>query len=353
LKGQRFRWCFGGIQILRRHWRLMLPGRPNARNRMSGGQRWAYLSGALQWYGDLVALLFYVFLLVGAANVALGGGLLFRKLTGFLLAAIPLLVLLGFVRAVALLRRGTGASWRDAFGAFMIWQATGLVVARASVQGLFAKEAEFLRTPKTAGEAKWWDAIRGNLAETALALLGVIGIVGSLAHPSGYGAALTAALLVWPTVAYGGAPVNSLSAQRAALPPELRARRRTESERVRTARRVTFAAAGMAAVGAAAAVAIALLSPGNSPVRTPSLLQPARGQHAQAPSGPGHAPGGSPKPSAATQSGSAPPSSSRPTSSSAPSASTAPASSSLTPSTRSTPSNAPSLSATSSVSTAP
>ena len=28
LKGQRFRWCFGGIQILRRHWRLMLPGRP-------------------------------------------------------------------------------------------------------------------------------------------------------------------------------------------------------------------------------------------------------------------------------------------------------------------------------------
>ena len=24
LKGQRFRWCFGGIQILRRHWRSML-----------------------------------------------------------------------------------------------------------------------------------------------------------------------------------------------------------------------------------------------------------------------------------------------------------------------------------------
>ncbi len=26
LKGQRFRWCFGGIQILRRHWRSLLPG---------------------------------------------------------------------------------------------------------------------------------------------------------------------------------------------------------------------------------------------------------------------------------------------------------------------------------------
>jgi hypothetical protein len=48
--------------------------------------------------------------MVGAGNVTLGGGLLFRKLTGFLVAAIPMLVLLGLVRAVALLRRGTDAS---------------------------------------------------------------------------------------------------------------------------------------------------------------------------------------------------------------------------------------------------
>ena len=145
LKGQRFRWCFGGIQILRRHWRLMMPGRASKANRMDQGQRWAYLSGAVQWYGDLLAVMFFLFLLLGAGNVALGGGLLFRKLSGFLLAAIPLLAVLGLARAVALLRRGTGASWRDALGAFMIWQSTSIVVARASVQGLFAKEAEFLQ----------------------------------------------------------------------------------------------------------------------------------------------------------------------------------------------------------------
>jgi cellulose synthase/poly-beta-1,6-N-acetylglucosamine synthase-like glycosyltransferase len=280
LKGQRFRWCFGGIQILRRHWRLMLPGRPTRRNRMSGGQRWAYLSGALQWYGDLVALLFFGFLLVGAANVAFGGGLLFRKLTGFLLAAIPMLVALGFVRAVALLRRGTGASWRDAFGAFMIWQSTGLVVARASVQGLFAREAEFLRTPKTAEDAHWWDAVRGNPGETLLALLGLAGIVAALSNPSGYGSALTAALLAWPTIAYGSAPVNSISAQRAALPPQLRARRSTEHERYRTARRVTYALGGLTAAGVAAAVAVSLLTPGSGPVRTPQLVGPAKGHDA-------------------------------------------------------------------------
>ncbi len=277
LKGQRFRWCFGGIQILRRHWRSMLPGRVHDGNRMTLGQRWAYLSGALQWYGDLLALLFYLFLLVGAANVTFGAGLLLRKLTGFLLAAIPVLVALGLVRAVALLRRGTGASWRDAFGAFMIWQATSLVVARASVQGLFAREAEFLRTPKTAEQARWWDAVRGNLAETGLALLGVAAIAGALTRAGSYGGVLTACLLVWPTIAFLSAPINSLGAQRAALPEQLQARRKTESTRYRTARRATFAVAGLAGAGTAIAAAVALLGPGGQQVVTPQLVGPARG----------------------------------------------------------------------------
>jgi hypothetical protein len=73
LNGQRYRWCFGGIQILRMHWRSMIPGRPNRANHLDAGQRWAYLAGALQWYGDLL-------------------GQLFRKLTVFLVAAVPVMV---------------------------------------------------------------------------------------------------------------------------------------------------------------------------------------------------------------------------------------------------------------------
>ena len=77
LKGQRYRWCFGGIQILRMHWRSMIPGRPGRANHLTVSQRWAYLAGALQWYGDLLGLLFLIFLLAGAANLATGGGQLF------------------------------------------------------------------------------------------------------------------------------------------------------------------------------------------------------------------------------------------------------------------------------------
>jgi cellulose synthase/poly-beta-1,6-N-acetylglucosamine synthase-like glycosyltransferase len=270
LKGQRFRWCFGGIQILRMHWRAMLPGGDPA-NRLTVGQRWAYLSGALQWYGDLVALVFYFFLLGGAVNIALGGGLLFRKLTPFLLAAIPALVLLGFVRAVALIRRGTGASWSDAIGAFFVWQSTSLVVARASVQALFARKAEFLRTPKTGADTHALDAVRGNKGETLLAVLGAAGIVAALLHADTISGPLLAGLLLLPTAAYASAPVNSLAAQRTTLPTVLEQRRRIELRRGRYVRRSAAALAGAGTIAGVAVVVLGLLVPGGRDVQPPRL----------------------------------------------------------------------------------
>jgi cellulose synthase/poly-beta-1,6-N-acetylglucosamine synthase-like glycosyltransferase len=277
LKGQRYRWCFGGIQILRMHWRSMLPGRQTPHNRMSTGQRWSYLAGAVQWYGDLLGLLFLVFLLAGAANLATGGGQLFRKLTAFLVATVPVLVLLGLIRAVALLRRGTGASWRDALGAFFIWQSTSLVVARASVVALFAGKAAFLRTPKTSEQAKWWQALRANWAESALALLGIIAIGGALSRATELAGALLAGLLLFPTLGLAAAPVNSWAAQRAALPADLRAWRTSEWRRTADRRAFVRGAAtgGILTVGAVVVAAVALmLTPSKHPVQSPSLVAP-------------------------------------------------------------------------------
>jgi cellulose synthase/poly-beta-1,6-N-acetylglucosamine synthase-like glycosyltransferase len=299
LKGQRFRWCFGGIQILRRNWRWLLPGASNPRNRLTPGQRWAYFSGALQWYGDLLGFVFFLFLLAGAINIAAGGGLLFRKLSGFLVATIALLVAIGLVRAIALLRRSTRASWRDALGAFLIWQSTSLTTARASVQALYAKEAEFLRTPKTGEEAQFWDAVRANRGETLFGLVGIAGIAASLTEPLGYAGPLTALLLLWPTIAYISAPLNSLAAQRAALPPELRERRRSEFLRTRGARRATAAAGGLALGGVAVAAVLSLLAPGNVQVNGPQIIGPVRGSPTPTPTAsPSDSATGSPSPSA-------------------------------------------------------
>jgi len=180
-----------------------------------------------------------------AANLATGGGQLFRKLTVFLVSAVPVMVLLGLVRAITLLRRGTGASWRDAIGAFFIWQSTSLVVARASVLGLFAKKAAFLRTPKTSEQTRWWEALRANWAESILALFGFIGIGAALTRANQLSGPLLAGLLLFPTLGLAAAPVNSWAARRAALPAWLRDRRSTEYRHDRRA-----FAAGVATGGA-------------------------------------------------------------------------------------------------------
>src|SRR6516165_7331522 len=294
LKGQRYRWCFGGIQILRMHWRSMIPGRPNRANHLMAAQRWAYLAGALQWYGDLMSLLFFIFLLAGAANLATGGGQLFRKLTIFLVSAVPVMVLLGLVRAVALLRRGTGASWRDALGAFFIWQSTSLVVARASVVGLFARKAAFLRTPKTSERAKWWEALRANWAESTLAALGLVGIGLAVSQITRLAAPLLAAMLLFPTAGYAAAPFNSWAAQRASLPQWLRDRRRTESQRDRRAFAAGAATGGVVAVAAVVVGALVLLLTPSKHVQTPNLVGPAQG-HTSTPH-PHHSPTPSPTP---------------------------------------------------------
>jgi glycosyltransferase involved in cell wall biosynthesis len=279
LKGQRYRWCFGGIQILRMHWRSLLPGRKTTQNHLTEAQRWAYLAGGIQWYGDLLGLIFLVFLLAGALNLATGGGELFRKLTPFLVATVPVLVGLGLVRAVALLRRGTGASWRDALGAFFIWQSTSLVVARASVLGLFARQAAFLRTPKTSERAKWWEALRANWAESSLALLGLAGIAGALSRATQLSGVLLAVLLLFPTLGMAAAPFNSWAAQRATLPAWLRERRQSEYRRDRHAFAAGAATGGVIAVLGVIAAAVALmLAPSHHPVQTPSLLGPAQGK---------------------------------------------------------------------------
>jgi glycosyltransferase involved in cell wall biosynthesis len=278
LKGQRYRWCFGGIQILRMHIGSLMPGRRDKANHLSAGQRWAYLAGGIQWYGDLLGLLFLIFLLAGAANLATGGGQLFRKLTVFLVAAVPVLVALGLVRAIALLRRGTGASWRDAIGAFFIWQSTSLVVARASVLALFAKKAAFLRTPKTGERTTWLHALRANWAETTLALFGLAGIAAALTKANQLSGPLLAALLLFPTLGLAAAPFNSWAARRAALPGWLRERRRTEYRRDRRAFAAGVATGGAVAVAGVAALAIALMFTGNRhPVQGPSLFGPAQG----------------------------------------------------------------------------
>ncbi|MDP3969365.1 MAG: glycosyltransferase, partial [Nocardioides sp.] len=271
LKGQRFRWCFGGVQILRLHWRSLLPGRRSASNQLTGAQRWAYLVGGLQWFGDLAGLAFTAFLTLGTLDALFGGGLVVRRLSGLLLLAVVALVALGALRSIALVRRTSDASWREAVGAFGLWLALGLTVARAAWLGLVSREGAFLRTPKVRGEPNARDALRGNRPETVLAVFCLLLGGGAIAAGAVHGTWSTltvASLLLIQGVGYAAAPLNSLAAIRADLPPGLGQQRREWARSWTTVSRPAQRGAVLAATGVAAAVLLVLAA---SPLQSPPL----------------------------------------------------------------------------------
>ncbi len=168
---------------------------------------------------------------------------------------------------------------------------------------LFAKQAAFLRTPKTSEQTRWWEALRANWAESTLAASGFAAIAGALSRYDQLSGPLLAGLLLFPTLGMAAAPVNSWAARRAALPARLRERRRTEYRRDRRAFAAGVATGGAIAVLGIAIAAIALLYSGHT-AQTPNLVGPAQGV-TSAPASPSSSPSTSPS---ATTSPSASPS---------------------------------------------
>ena len=61
---QRHRWCFGAMQILRLHWRSLMPWDRSPDNHLTAAQRRDYLMASLGWFRDLLMLAFSLLLLV-------------------------------------------------------------------------------------------------------------------------------------------------------------------------------------------------------------------------------------------------------------------------------------------------
>ena len=69
LKKQRFRWALGGIQILKFHWREMVPFAHKMR--LTIAQRIHYLLGSVQWFAEVLTATFTILLLATALATSL------------------------------------------------------------------------------------------------------------------------------------------------------------------------------------------------------------------------------------------------------------------------------------------
>ena len=251
LKSQRFRWCFGGMQILRLHWKSLMPWDRTPGNHLSIAQRLDYLIGGLQWLNDLILLCFAVVLLLVSGLLLAGDTVAIRPLIGPTVLLPAVLLATGLTRAIWALRQRTRVSYRRAFLAFVNWLSLSWTVALACIQGLLRREGVFLRTPKDSGHHSVADALRAARAETTLCLLlwTTAVLLEILAHPTW----LLLVLVAWQGLVYSAAPYTSWLAQRTQLSPKLERRRQSESARERIVAVLKPAAVGSLLTGGAVA----------------------------------------------------------------------------------------------------
>src|SRR6266581_2580361 len=171
LKKQRFRWAFGGMQIMRLHWRALWPwpSKTGATHRLTLTQKWDYLLGGLQWLNDPVTFGFTILLLVGSASLLIAHSLFMQPLAGAVLVVPFLFVFMGVSRFLWALRRRLSCSLREAASAFTILLSLTWVVTLACVLGLVKEHGVFLRTPKRRTETDRWHLWRIVSQETVLA----------------------------------------------------------------------------------------------------------------------------------------------------------------------------------------
>ncbi len=222
-KKQRYRWAFGGMQILRRYWRQLAPWPASSRllravrgvgafrePPLQMPQRLSYLMGLLGWINDLLFLIFTGFLLITALAFIGGWDLPIRRLTEWILLVPLLSITTGILRVAWALRLTTGCSWRQGLGAFSAMLAMSLTVARACAAAIWKPTGAFLRTPKFAVSSNLTRALGAASWEATLGIVCLAAIPLVLNQRSNREGVLLALLLAWHGLVY-------LSALRSAL----------------------------------------------------------------------------------------------------------------------------------------
>ena len=141
---QRFRWAYGAVQIVKHHWRELLPFR---RTRLDSGQRYHFVAGWLGWVADGLQLLFILAALGWSAGIVLLPQYFEPPLTLFMAATLSLFFF-KVVKSLWLYVAKIHCSLFDALGAAVAGLALSHTVAKAILYGIFTSRLPFMRTPK-------------------------------------------------------------------------------------------------------------------------------------------------------------------------------------------------------------
>jgi len=141
---QRFRWVYGAMQIIKKHWRHFLP---NKKSSLTSAQRYYFVAGWLPWFSDALALLFTVSSLILTAFIVNDPIHSELPVGAFLLPTIGLFCF-KVLRGLWLYKARVACSMFQALGAALAGLSLTHTVAVGTLQGLLTSGKPFMRTPK-------------------------------------------------------------------------------------------------------------------------------------------------------------------------------------------------------------
>jgi len=162
-KKQRYRWAYGGFQILRKHWRYLLPGA----NGLTREQKREFAVGWLNWLGaESIGVAVAILNLVWVPVVAFAGIAIPDKILTIPILAAFVITLGHFV---ALYRARVSIPPAQMAGAVIAAMSVQWTVARAVGGGVWKETMPFMRTAKGGATRKgtefpaFWEAVLGTL----------------------------------------------------------------------------------------------------------------------------------------------------------------------------------------------
>ncbi|MGZ5915896.1 MAG: glycosyltransferase family 2 protein, partial [Methyloceanibacter sp.] len=162
-KRQRHRWAYGGVQLIKKHWRDFLPGR----SKLSSKQRAAFLLGWLTWLGaESLGIVLAILNLVWMPLVAFYGIAVPEAVLTLPVLATFAVMLLHFM---VLYRTRVQAPILASFGAAISAMALQLSVGKAVANGVICDGLPFLRTTKGGATCcperfpALWEGVLGGL----------------------------------------------------------------------------------------------------------------------------------------------------------------------------------------------
>jgi exo-beta-1,3-glucanase (GH17 family)/cellulose synthase/poly-beta-1,6-N-acetylglucosamine synthase-like glycosyltransferase len=175
-KKQRFRWAYGAVQILKAHWKSLIPYKDTG---LTAGQKYHFVSGWLPWFADAFYLMFCVTSLFWTAGMVLAPRYFDTPLAFFILPTVGVFVA-KIIHHVFLYTTRVKCGWKQRMLSAVAGMGLTYAIAWAMWQGLFTKSTPFMRTPKMAERVGIKDAVMMTLEETTLMALHWIAAIAVL-----------------------------------------------------------------------------------------------------------------------------------------------------------------------------